>query len=74
MGMFTRIIESNKLFYKLSRLDVPYTLVPFPQFTRDYDILYQKLNWLFEGYNIDRGTYNKVMDQVVDPKKIHKFD
>ena len=73
-----QVVHNAKLIYRfiynMSQIDIPYTLLPFPQFAKDYNILYKKLRWLFDDYNISEQTYRETMDKVVDLKKIHKFN
>jgi len=69
-----QIIHNAKLFYKLiydlTKNDIKYTILHFPKIVESSDLLYNSLFWLFEEYNINKDTYEKVFNNVVDLKKI----
>lgn len=59
------------LFYNLSLTSIGYTLLPFPLFAKNSNIIYDRLKWLFEEYDISFSDYNSVFDRVVDLSKVH---
>jgi len=59
------------LFYNLSLTSIGYTLLPFPLFAKNSNIIYNRLKWLFEEYDISFSNYNSVFDKVVDLSKIN---
>ena len=69
-----QITHNAKIFYKLiydlTKNNIKYTILHFPKMVEDSDLLYNSLFWLFEEYNINKDTYEKVFNNVVDLKKI----
>jgi hypothetical protein len=69
-----QITHNAKLFYKLiydlTKNDIKYTIIQFPKMVKEIDLLYNSLFWLFEEYKIDKETYEKVFNNIIDLKKI----
>jgi hypothetical protein len=70
-----QINYNSKVFYNLIeslvRHNTPFTMLPFPYFIYDESIIYDKLKWLFEEYNVSEEKYLEVFNKLKDENKIH---
>ncbi|GAI04463.1 unnamed protein product [marine sediment metagenome] len=68
-------IFNAKILYNLIEIleknGIHYTIIHFPTFIYDIELLYEKLRWLFEEYDITKSTYIEKMNNIVDTNKLH---
>ena len=70
----SQIKHNSKLVYNLIhslvRDDVSHTFLPFPEIIYNENIIYDKLEWLFKEYSINKEEYLSAFNKLKDTDKI----
>lgn len=59
------------LIHNLTKYNIEYTTIPFPEYCTEKNLLYDKLNWLFDLYGISKKEVNKVIEKLYNKNKIN---
>tara|TARA_Y100001938_G_scaffold139309_1_gene206001 strand:- start:2484 stop:3044 length:561 start_codon:yes stop_codon:yes gene_type:complete len=69
-----QIIHNSKLFYNLiydlTKNNIKYSILHFPNIVYDYNEIYKPLSWLFDEYGITEEVFKVKHDKIKDLKKI----
>lgn len=70
-----QMIHDTKIFYTLvedlERVQAPYTLLHFPTFLNDKNLLFTKLQWMFDKYGVDYERFSTEFDLIADLNKVN---
>ena len=59
------------LIHNLTKYNIDYTTIPFPEYCTQKNLLYKKLNWLFNSYGIDEKEVNEAVGKLYNKNKIN---
>jgi len=59
------------LIFTLTKNNINYTTIPFPNYCNENSLLYKKLGWLFKYYNVNEEEVNEVIGKLYDKNKIN---
>jgi hypothetical protein len=66
----------QKKFYALcvdlGRLDIPHTIVTFPEWASDLELSYKKFGFLMDKHGITFEKYKRACEKLMDPEEVHK--
>ncbi len=66
-------VQIYKELHTLARHGVPTLLLPFPEFARDHDVLFDRLRPLLEEHGVTPEESRAAYDEVVDPGHITEY-
>jgi hypothetical protein len=55
-----------QLMFDMCKNEIPFTLIEFPKFARKPDYLWNKLNWLFGMYGVDKIKFDRISKEVIN--------
>ncbi len=62
------------LCISLGRLDIPHTMLTYPDYARNLPLTYKKLQFLMDKYSISYDRFKEVCDTRIDPKQLDKAE
>jgi hypothetical protein len=60
----------NRLFHHLGRMNIPHTIISYPDYADDPELAYTKLDFLMKKHDVSYEKFEKVFREVVDPKQV----